>query len=52
MRPVIHFLAAFGDLPTGESATLAAEGLGMMNEIIVRLRSQAVTRHLHERVDG
>lgn len=46
---VEEFLEAFGDLPTGEAAEMAARGIEISNEIIGRLRTQALLRRLHER---
>lgn len=48
---VENFLAVFGDDPSDETARVAAEGIGIANEILGRLRTQAVMRELHARVD-
>ena len=48
---VANFLAEFGDLPSDDAATMAAEGISITNDILTRLRTQALMRVLHERVD-
>lgn len=47
---VDNFLAVFGDMPTDEAAELAARGIATTNEILTRLRTQALMRVLHQRV--
>ena len=46
------FLDAFTELPATESAKLAAEGISITNEIVTRLRTQALMRALHSRVSS
>ena len=47
---VALFLRSFGDQPSGQAAELAAQGIGLTNELISRLRIQALMRALHKRV--
>jgi DNA-binding transcriptional MerR regulator len=51
VQEVDEFLEAFGDIPTGEAAEMAAQGIELFNEIIARMRTQAVLRRLHERIE-
>ena len=48
---VDNFLEVFGDEPSDETSRIAAEGIGIANEILGRLRTQAVMRELHAKVD-
>ena len=47
---VDNFLTAFGDTSSDEAAELAAQGIAITNEIITRMRTQALMRVLNERV--
>ncbi len=46
---VDHFLDAFGGQLSDDTATIAAQGMGIMNDILARLRTQAVMRALRRR---
>jgi len=46
---VDDFLSAFSDMPSEQAAELAARGIGITNEILARLRTQALMRVLHDR---
>ncbi len=48
---VALFLSVFGDTSGDEAAELAAQGIGATNEILTRLRTQALVRALRERVE-
>ena len=48
-QEVDDFLTAFGDIPTGEAAEMAAQGIELSHEIISRMRTQALLRRLHDR---
>lgn len=50
-QEVDEFLEAFGDLPTGEAAEMAAQGIELSNEIIARMRTQLLLRRLHARTE-
>lgn len=45
---VDDFLREFGNIPAGEASITAAEGIGLTNEIIARLRTQALIRTLKD----
>ncbi|XOV85326.1 MAG: MerR family transcriptional regulator [bacterium] len=45
---VEQFLDVFGGLPTAQAAALAAEGIGMTNDIIAKLRTKFLMRELHK----
>ncbi len=47
---VDNFLAVFSELSSDDAANLAAEGIGLTNEILTRLRTQTLMRTLHNRV--
>ncbi len=47
---VDNFLQQFGDVPADEAAQMAAQGMSITNEIVSRLRTQAIMRTLHQRV--
>lgn len=49
---VARFLDSFGQELNEESATLATRGIEISNEILVRLRTQALLRRLSEVVSG
>lgn len=49
---VDNFLQEFGDVPTNEAAQLAAQGISITNEILSRLRTQAIMQALHLRAQG
>ena len=51
-QEVTTFLELFGELPTGEASEMAARGINATNELIVRLRTQAIMRELHARADA
>jgi DNA-binding transcriptional MerR regulator len=46
---VDNFLRQFGDVPTDDAAQMASEGIAITNEILTRLRTQAIMRALHQR---
>jgi hypothetical protein len=50
-QEVEEFLDAFGELPAGETAEMAARGIELSNEIIGRMRTQALLRQLHDRTN-
>ena len=43
------FLKAFGDLPTEQASELAARGINVANDLVGKLRTQALMRELRER---
>jgi len=47
---VENFLAVFGNEPFDDAASMVGEGLGLSNELLGRMRTQAVMRVLHDRV--
>ena len=49
-REVEQFLGVFGDLPSTQAAGIAAEGVGITNEIIAKLRTKFLMRELHKLV--
>jgi DNA-binding transcriptional MerR regulator len=51
-KEVDEFLDAFGDVPTGEAAEMAAQGIELSNEILTRMRTQALLRRLHARTES
>jgi DNA-binding transcriptional MerR regulator len=48
---VDEFLEAFGHTSTDEAADLATRGIEVVNEILTRLHTRALTRRLSERVE-
>ena len=49
VQEVETFLELFGDLPTEEASEMAAQGINAMNELVARLRTQALMRELRAR---
>lgn len=46
------FLAEFGDVAADDAAQIAAEGISITNEILTRLRTQAIMQALHRRANS
>ena len=49
---VSQFLDVFGAIESDRAAQLAADGIAITNEIVSRLRTQALMRALHDRVEA